>query len=213
MLPYLDSLVILVLVLNFVALGVTRVRAIVSSVAAQGVLLGLLALFIHADLAPRRVIMVGFMVVLKGIAIPRLLLHAMREANIVAEIRPVLGSMGSLLLGALGTALALLFAHTLPLADEQKRLLVVPASLATVWTGLVILTTRTTAIVQVLGYLVLENGVFLFGLLLLSAMPLLVESGVLLDLFTGVFVMGIIVHHISREAPGAGPDVSARTAE
>ena len=52
---------------------------------------------------------------------------------------------------------------------------------------------------QVLGYLLLENGIFLFGLLLLEAMPFLVEIGVLLDLFTAVFVMGIIIHHISRE--------------
>ena len=41
--------------------------------------------------------------------------------------------------------------------------------------------------------------IVLFGLLLLEAMPFLVEIGVLLDLFTGVFVMGIIIHHISRE--------------
>ena len=61
------------------------------------------------------------------------------------------------------------------------------------------LTTRHKAIMQVLGYLLLENGIFLFGLLLLEAMPLMVEVGVLLDLFTGVFVMGIIIHHISRE--------------
>ncbi len=61
------------------------------------------------------------------------------------------------------------------------------------------LTMRKMAIMQVLGYLLLENGIFLFGLLLLEAMPFLVEIGVLLDLFTGVFVMGIIIHHISRE--------------
>jgi hydrogenase-4 component E len=53
-------------------------------------------------------------------------------------------------------------------------------------------------VLQVLGYLVLENGIFLFGLLLLEAVPFLVEVGVLLDLFTGVFVMGIIIHHINR---------------
>ena len=50
-----------------------------------------------------------------------------------------------------------------------------------------------------LGYLVLENGIFIFGLLLLEAMPFLVEVGVLLDLFVGVFVMGIIIYHINRE--------------
>jgi excisionase family DNA binding protein len=54
-------------------------------------------------------------------------------------------------------------------------------------------------IMQVLGYLLLENGIFLFGMLLLEAMPFLVEIGVLLDLFTCVFVMGIIIHHINRE--------------
>ena len=49
------------------------------------------------------------------------------------------------------------------------------------------------------GYLVLENGIFIFGLLLVDAMPMIVEVGVLLDLFVGVFVMGIIIHHINRE--------------
>ncbi len=71
--------------------------------------------------------------------------------------------------------------------------------MATVWTGFLMLTTRQKAIMQVLGYLVLENGIFLFGLLLLDAIPFLVEVGVLLDLFTAVFVMGIIIYHISRE--------------
>ena len=74
-----------------------------------------------------------------------------------------------------------------------------PASLATVLTGFLLLTTRSKAITQVIGYLVLENGIFIFGLLLLEAMPFLVEIGVLLDLFVGIFVMGIIINHINRE--------------
>src|SRR5207237_2507886 len=105
-----------------------------------------------------------------------------------------------LLLGAVGTGLALVFSYTLPLAEEHTGLLIVPASLATVWTGFLLLTTRKKAIMQVLGYLVLENGIFLFGLLLLEAMPFLVEVGVLLDLFTGVFVMVIIIHHLSSDS-------------
>src|SRR5262249_38300901 len=125
--------------------------------------------------------------------------HAMREANIRHEVMPVVNYMHSLLLGAVGTGLALLFSFTLPLAAEHSELLLVPASLATVWTGFLMLTTRPKAIMQVLGYLLLENGIFLFGLLLLEAMPFLVELGVLLDLFTGVLVMGIIIHHISVE--------------
>ena len=55
---------------------------------------------------------------------------------------------------------------------------------------------RRKAITQVVGYLVLENGIYLFGLMLIEEMPLLVEAGILLDLFVGIFVMGIVINHI-----------------
>src|SRR5713101_6710282 len=185
MVQFLDPLLIVALAINFVALGVSRIRGVINAVALQGILLGILP--------------VAVTIGLKGVVIPRFLVHAMREANIQHEVRPVVNYMSSLLLGAVGTGLALAFSNTLPLAEEHSGLLLVPASLATVWTGFLMLTTRKKAIMQVLGYLLLENGIFLFGLLLLEAMPFLVEAGVLLDLFTGIFVMGIIIHRISRE--------------
>ena len=75
----------------------------------------------------------------------------------------------------------------------------VPASLATVLSGFLLLTTRKKAITQVVGYLILENGIYIMGLTLIDALPFLVEVGVLLDLFVAIFVMGIILNHISRE--------------
>jgi hydrogenase-4 component E len=205
---FVDPLLILVLALNFVALGVSRIRAAINAVALQGILLGTLPLLVHSELDwvnllewanLRTILLVVVMIVLKGFGIPALLFHAMREAEIQHEVTPVINFMSSLLLGAIGTGLAMIFSSTLPLAEAHKDLLIVPASLATVWTGFLILITRKKAITQVVGYLILENGIFLFGLLLLEAMPFLVEVGVLLDLFTGVFVMGIIIHHINRE--------------
>jgi len=200
MVQFLDPLLILALSLNFVALGVSRIRAVINTVALQGMLLGIMPLFLpHQEIGIRGILVIVVTVVLKGFVIPMFLVRAMREANIQHEVRPVVNYMSSLLLGAVGTGLALVFSSTLPLAAGDKGLLVVPASLATVWTGFLLLTTRRKAIMQVLGYLLLENGIFLFGLLLLEGMPFLVEIGVLLDLFTGVFVMGIIIHQISRE--------------
>ena len=199
MIQFLDPLLIIVLALNFIALGVSRIRAVINAVAFQGMLLGFFPLFVHRDLGLRGILLITATVGLKGSIIPRYLLHAMREANIQHEVTPIVSPMLSLLLGAIGTSLALVFANKLPLAAEHADLLLVPASLATVWTGFLMLTTRKKAIMQVLGYLLLENGIFMFGFLLLEAMPALVEVGVLLDLFTGVFVMGIIIHHISRE--------------
>jgi hydrogenase-4 component E len=199
MIQILDPLLIVVLALNFVALGVSRIRSVINAVALQGMLLGIFPLFVHPEIGLRGVLLIVVTVGLKGFAIPGFLVHAMREAHIQHEVNPVVNYMSSLLLGAVGAGLVLVFSYTLPLAEQHSDLLIVPVSLSTVWTGFLLLTTRRKAIMQVVGYLLLENGIFLFGLLLLEAMPFLVEMGVLLDLFTGVFVMGIIIHHISRE--------------
>jgi hydrogenase-4 component E len=194
-----EPLLILALALNFVALGVSRLRAVITAVAFQGILLGLLPLLVHPEIGLRGMVLVIVTIGIKGIIIPRFLIHAMREADIQHEVKPVVNFTMSLMLGAVGTGLAMAFSYTLPLRPEHSHLLLVPASMATAWTGFLMLTTRRKAIMQVLGYLLLENGIFLFGLLLLEALPFLVEVGVLLDLFTAVFVMGIIIHHISRE--------------
>ena len=59
--------------------------------------------------------------------------------------------------------------------------------------------TRTRAVTQVLGYMVIENGIFLFALSLFDSMPLLIEMGILLDIFVAVFIMAIILNHINEE--------------
>ncbi|MBI5548009.1 MAG: hydrogenase, partial [Deltaproteobacteria bacterium] len=167
--------------------------------AGQGVLLGLLTIAVDADFGWRTAMLTGGAIFLKGVVIPLLLNRAMRDASIRREIEPLVGFLPSLMLGAVGSGISLVFARTLPLAAQHVGSLLVPASLATVLTGFLLLTTRRKAITQVVGYLVLENGIFIMGLLLLEAMPLMVELGVLLDLFVGIFVMGIIINHINRE--------------
>src|SRR5882724_6729134 len=121
MVPILDPLLIMGLALNFVALGVSRIRGVINAVALQGVLLGALALFVHPEIRLRVVILVGVTIVLKGLVIPRFLVHAMREADIEHEIKPIVDYMSSLLLGAVGTGLAMVFSYTLPLADQHKH--------------------------------------------------------------------------------------------
>lgn len=195
----LDPLLMIGLALNFFALGTSRVRAVINAVALQGVVFGVLPWLIHAGVGLRAVLLVVAAVSIKGFLIPSLLFRAMREVNIQREVKPLIGFIPSLILGAIGTALAMLYGTTLPLVPGHTGSLLIPAALSTVWTGFLLLTMRQKAIMQVLGYLVLENGIFTFGLLLVEALPFLVEMGVLLDVFTGVFVMAIIIHHINRE--------------
>jgi hydrogenase-4 component E len=194
-----ETLLVLVLLLNLAALGTSRILMVIRTVALQGVLLGLMPLLVHETISMRVALVSIMTMAMKGVVIPSMLHKAMRDAQIKREVEPFIGLIPSMLLGALATGLALALAQFLPLRPEHGAPLAVPASLATVLTGFLLLTTRLKAISQVLGYLVLENGIFIFGLLLLEAMPLLVEMGVLLDLLVAIFVMGIILNHISRE--------------
>ncbi|MEI8138571.1 MAG: hydrogenase [bacterium] len=196
---FIDPILVLVLLLNFVALGASRMRTVIQAVAVQGMLLGVLIALAHGSLVLWVAMMALVTILLKGVVIPRMLFDAIRDVVIRREVEPIVGFIASLFLGAVGTGLAVLFARTLPIAHGDVGSLIVPAALSTVLTGFLMLTTRTKAITQVVGYLILENGVFIFGMLLMEAIPFLVELGVLLDLFVAIFVMGIIIHKISRE--------------
>ncbi|MBI3270266.1 MAG: hydrogenase [Planctomycetes bacterium] len=195
----LDPLLVAVLLINFFSLGASRLRAVINGAAVQGIVLGGMVLLVHEQLSLRPMLVAGAAILLKGFVIPAMLMRAMRAAAIRREVEPLVGFIPSLLLGAAATGLSLVFAKTLPLAEQHRGLLLIPASLSTVLTGFLVLTTRRKAIMQVVGYLILENGIFILGLSLLEAMPFLVEIGVLLDLFVCVFVLGIMIHHISRE--------------
>lgn len=193
-----DQLLVLVMLINLVMLGTSRLIFSIRAVAFQGVILGILPSLIHPFSGHLAAITFG-MILAKGVIIPYLISDAVRKAHIRREVEPFIGYVPTLLLGAVFTALSFAFAEQLPLAPEHKDLLFVPASIATLLTGFLILTTRRKAISQVIGYLVMENGIFVFGLLLSEAMPVMVEAGALLDLLVGIFVMGIVINHISRE--------------
>jgi hydrogenase-4 component E len=192
-------LLVVVLLFNLFLLGTSRLQAVINASATQGVILGVLTLCVHEGFSTWMVLITIGTILVKGVLIPGMLLRAIRDAAIRREIEPFIGFLPCLLLGALGTGASLIFARTLPLAKEHVGSLLVPAAMATVWTGFLVLTTRRKAINQVVGYLVLENGIYIMGLTLLHAMPFMVEMGVLLDLFVGIFVMGIILNHIRRE--------------
>jgi hydrogenase-4 component E len=193
-----DQFLVLVLLINFILLGTSRLIFSIRSVAVQGVILGILPGLIH-PFSWHLVWITIVILAVKGFVIPQLLGRAVRTAEIKREVEPFLGYVPTLLLGAVFTALAFSFAGRLPMLPEHQNYIFVPASIATLMTGFLVLTTRRKAISQVIGYLVLDNGIFIFGLLLAEAMPLMVEAGALLDLLVGTFVMGIVINQISRE--------------
>lgn len=193
-----NLLLLMVILLNFFVLGSSRLAACIQTVAVQGGMLSLLPVLSHGFSGHTLFLAAGAFL-LKGVAIPYMLLRALRQVHIRREVEPLIGYVPTLILGTLATAGAFIFSDRLPLIAEHSESLFIPVGLATLATGFLVLITRRKAITQVLGYLIFENGIFIFGMLLTTAMPLMVEAGVLLDLLVAVFVMAIVMHQINRE--------------
>ena len=193
-----DLVLLFVVLADFAVLATSRLSACIRAVALQGLLLGILPLLLsHAITAHTIALAVGTTII-KAWLLPVFLRRAIREASVRRELEPLVGYTASVLLGAMALAIAFGVASTLPLPPAATSLLV-PVALTTVMVGLLVLVTRSKAVTQVVGYLMLENGIYLFGLTLSQRVPFLVEIGVLLDVFVGVFIMGIVVFHINRE--------------
>lgn len=193
-----DTLLLLVLLTNIALLAATRLSFTIRAAAVQGVLLGVLPLAIHHPWTAHSLVIAVGTTAVKGVFLPSFLLWAIREAAVRREVEPSLGPLSSITAGVLAVGLALALSAVLPVSEPVPPFLVA-ISLATLMTGLLVLTTRRKAMSQVVGYILLENGVYLFGLVLSGRVPLLVEMGVLLDLVVGVFIMGLVVFHMNRE--------------
>jgi hydrogenase-4 component E len=185
--------------LNLVALASSRLPSVIRAAALQGMVLGALPLVLEREFNWLVSVVAIGTIAVKGFVIPTLLRRALRAANIDREVEPLVGYVPSLLLGATATVGAVALAGALPLRPEHANSLLVPGSFATVVCGFIMLIGRAKAISQVCGYLILENGIYLFGMLLIRSTPLIVEAGILLDLTVAVFVIGIIVDRIQRE--------------
>jgi hydrogenase-4 component E len=197
---WLDAILVLVILTNLWLLGSSRLRACIQAAALQGILLGLIPLLATWPAITARLAGVAAAsIVVKAIVLPAMLRRAAREANVVYEVQPLVGFTTSLLLGIVLWGLATHLAGRLPVAALHVAPLLIPVAIFTILSGFLVIASRNTAVMQVIGYLALENGIYIFGWAFAIEDPLLVELGVLLDVFVAVFVMGIMINRLSRE--------------
>jgi hydrogenase-4 component E len=195
-----DILLSLIVLIDLALLGSSRLAACIRLVAVQGILLGSLPLAVSADeLSAHVLILAVGSTALKGVLFPWLLFRTGRGAAVRREVEPFVSFTLSILFGALALGVSFWLGSRLTESTSAMSPLRVSVSLYTILVGLFLIVSRRKAITQVLGYLVLENGIYVFGVGLVQDAPLLVELGVLLDVFVAVFVMGITVFHINRE--------------
>jgi len=199
-----DMILIAVALTNLALTGLSSLGTCIRVTGFQGVLLGLVTVAVReGDVSLHTLALVGGTVALKGFVFPRLLLRAIREANVRREVEPVIGFGTSLLIGALAFPVALWLEGRLPEVRPEASPLLVAVAFHAILIGLFLIVSRSKALTQVLGYLVLENGIFVFGVGLVRQATLLVEMGILLDVFVAVLSWG------SRSSTSAGRSITS----
>jgi len=191
-----DALSILLILTNFRLLGSSRLWSCIQTVAYQAVLLGILPLLTNPSITVRVGLVLAGMTFVKAVILPALVRRSARQAQVRREIEPMVGFTLSLLAGVGLLAVGLAASTRMPLPSRSASPLLVAVAVFTILTGLFLIVARKKAITQVLGYLVMENGIYSFGMAYAVHEPFLVEMGILLDVWALVFVMGIAIHHI-----------------
>jgi hydrogenase-4 component E len=195
-----DAFIIVLVVSNFSLLGSSRLRALIRIAAVQGLVLGLFPFITQAGAFSAHTLIIGFGgMLLKGVAIPLLLFRALRGVEVYREEKPHVGYTMSIAAGIVFTVVAFWAGAAIPKSALFPSPSLVSLSIFMAATGLFLTIGRAETMTQIIGYLVLENAIYCFGVSLSSSQSMLVEMGALLDLLVGVFIMGIVIYHINRE--------------
>lgn len=197
---WLNAIMVLLVLSGLVMLGASRFAMLIRGVAFQGFLLGVFTLLAHVnELTVHVWLLASAGTLLRGIIFPVFLSRVLEDSGTRREVEPYVGYTSSILSGLAMLGVSIGLGRRVPFPSGALPPFVVPAALCVILMGLFLIVTRRKALTQVLGYLVVENGVYVFGVALVKKTPLLVEMGVLLDVFFAVLVMGIAMFHINRE--------------
>ena len=197
-----NELLLAVLLLSALMMAVSsRLLHCIRIVALQGIILGALPLTLAPVWGECHWAMALINLILKGMLLPILLYRTMKFAGVKRELEPLAGyslSAGILLLIML---LSFLVSGNLPMPNGAASVasVAMPTAFTLALGGLFIVIARKKALTQVIGFLMFENGITLFGTAVMREHPVVVELGILLDVLALVFIMGIAVYQIRRE--------------
>jgi hydrogenase-4 component E len=188
------------LVLAFVMLGSRWLMDYLRAFMAESWLIAALsaAVAYYGDY-PELYLVAVLTVVFRGLLVPYLLLRIIRRMHVDREIHESLQPSSALVAGAAAVIFAFVVAHHL--GDRLNlagtvAVLALTIMLSMKLIGFLMLAARHEAISQILGLLVLENGIFLGSQILVPGMPLLIELVILFDLLVVVASLGVLVRYL-----------------
>lgn len=165
--------------------------------AVQGVALAGLVATIGLRLGDSEVVAVSFIVLLdKAIVLPWVMSRAAAITGTSREEALRINPTAGLLAAAGLTVLAFVASAPIVAALPNQVARAVPVGIALVLVGFLVLLTRRTALSQLIGFVVLDNGIATVAFLTSGGVPVVVELGVMLDVLLVVLILRVLAARI-----------------
>lgn len=187
-------LIIFLISLFYMAIA-NRMLTYIRVLALQGILLFAVVFLQLNELSTLNLVLILLeTIIFKSIAVPMFLRYILKRNKITREAEPFLPNFVSLIIITLIVVVTILLSHSIQDTNLDKMFFVV--ALSTLFTGLYFIATRRKIITHVMGYLIIENGVFVLSLAVGNEMPMLVNLGIMLDIFASVLILGVFLNKI-----------------
>jgi hydrogenase-4 component E len=178
--------------------GVTSVRGQIAGLAAQSALPAGICLLLGAEPGGGHFLALAAMVLLvKALGIPLFLRWSAARLGVRRDAGVGISSTQALFAGCGILAVGLQLAPRVAVPSAAN-----PGSagmaLSLLLTGMLLMLTRRLALSQVIGFLTLENGIFLYGLTQTRGMPLLLEMAIAFEVLVAVLIAGLVIHRLDE---------------
>lgn len=195
-----ESCCLLIALIAILMVGSTHLRLNIKMFSLQTVILAIVTALYAVQRAEQHLFVIAAaLFALKALGIPSFLSFIIRKVDVQRDAGTLVPTPIAMHMSIGFMAIAYLLSRQLPLPPfSGAGWPCTTSAISLVCTGLVLMLTRRIALSQIVGFLVMENGIYLFGLTQTYGMPMLVETGIFLDVLAGVMIGGLIAFRIKK---------------
>ncbi|MBU2515120.1 hydrogenase [bacterium] len=195
--PY-NTILLLILLSVLLAFASSRILTMIKVISFQGIAVSIVPILQQNDLSTVNLVFGFIMMTVRGIIIPALLYFAVRKISAKREIEPLIGYHLSIFTGLLLIIFSVYISSKFHLPANKTSLLTMPTAITMLVGGMFLLMARRKAITMLIGYMMLENGIYIIGASFSKRTHHMVEYVILLDVLVGIMIMGIVLYNIKR---------------
>jgi len=189
----------LTLATSFLIILARSLNSAIKVIAGQAVLLAAVTLTLAVISDVGEIYIAALLtVIVKAGVIPFILAKVVSKIGICREVKSYVNIKMSFVICAGLVVIAYFATGKIITADSGIASAALPAAISMILIGLFVMITRKLAVMQIIGLIIMENGLFLVGVGTTNGMPLVVELGIFLDILVGVLITGILAFRINR---------------